>query len=102
MSHQKKLPTRRDRREAIGYLEDLLNSFTPADGTTAELAELILDAAIEIKVQRATDRLVLYFDLEETPGEGALPEATDDGQQEERAAEGRPRPLRPVDDNPQA
>ncbi len=70
---QKELPTRRDRREAVGYLEDLLaRQVEDAHG----LAEFMLDAAIKVHVQRATDRLVLYFDLTEEPG--ALPEATTD------------------------
>lgn len=93
MSTSKKLPTRRDRREAEGYLTDL---FTNTHGIISELeyavAEKLIDAAVEVKVQRATDRLVLYFDLNEETG--ALPPATTDADGVdnggEREADGHP------------
>lgn len=76
----KKLPTRRDRREAEGYLTDL---FASTHGIISELegsvAESLVDAAVEVKVQRATDRLVLYFDLNDDVVDAQiLPEATTD------------------------
>lgn len=105
MASHKKLPTRRDRREALGYLTDLLNN---AHGVIGEMgdavAEQLVDAAVEVKVQRATDRLVLYFDLEDEGGN--LPEATTDEDGVDngglRVALGRDMPPRPVADNPQA
>lgn len=80
MSTQKKLPSRRDQREAEGYLIDLFDVDGPNVSTAATpkgIADHLLGAAVEIKVQRATDRLVLYFDLNDE-GDGALPEATTD------------------------
>lgn len=78
MASQKKLPTRRDRREALGYLQDLFDTGNEGDRSHEIIAERLVDHAYEVKVQRATDRLVLYFDLRDDES-GALPEATEDG-----------------------
>lgn len=53
--------TRRDYREAKGYLEDLLGR--QDDMTPAQLAEVLLTAAQSVKVQQGRDVLVLRFDL---------------------------------------
>lgn len=76
MSTSKKLPTRRDLNEAKGYLEDLFATGNEGDVSHVHIAGRLLDHAQEIRVQRATDRLVLYFNLDDT--DGALPEATTD------------------------
>lgn len=80
MSTEKKLPTRRDRREAEGYLTDLFtNTHGIITGTEYDVTKALLDAAVEVKVQRATDRLVLYFDLDDDVVDvQILPEATTD------------------------
>jgi hypothetical protein len=78
MSNAKKLPTKRDAREALGYLTDFLeNSPNAAAGRAADLAKELVEHAQEVRVQRSMDRLALFFDLDEEAEGESLPEATD-------------------------
>lgn len=98
----KKLPTRRDRREAEGYLNDLFDVdgiTVPASYTPAGITDRLLGAADEVKVQRSMGRLALYFDLDDE-GE-QLPEATDgDSTEHESRGIGVFRPADPDNDTP--
>lgn len=71
------LPNRRTRREAEGYLKDL---FATDDVDGSLEAAHLLDNAHQVKVQRATNMLVMYFDLDDEgdgSGESPLPPATE-------------------------
>ncbi len=69
----RKPTSRRDEREAKGYLTDLFESAAP-DETNVSLADYLLAHASQVKVQRATDMLVMYFDLND---EQDQPETTE-------------------------
>lgn len=63
--------TRRDQREARGYLTDLFESMP--NEVRARIVDQLIQHSSRINVQRASDMLVLYFDLndEETTTEAA-------------------------------
>lgn len=91
----KELPTRRDYREAKGYLEDFLNgSPCVADGRVSDLAEELMGHATRVKVLRHNDTLRIEFDLSDD-GSIPLPEASDGEQITGRVVSGTVFPDEP-------